>query len=963
WIPLRGDYMRALLRLDGRPGAVVRREIRGCACRTCPNPRSPARLYRCTSGCRSCTWWCKHCILEAHADRPLDRVEMWVYGQWQATTLKQIGQVVQFGHWDGSRCSLTRRHNEGFIVIDSNGIHEISVKFCGCTAVKFPVREQLLAARMWPATTDNPKTAATFQVLDAFNAHSGSGKDNAYDFYNALESLTDGAGLLNLPPRSKEFFRMAHEYRHIEMAKRGGRGHDPRGGVEKTARGELAVLCPACAHKGINTDVVDDLRKISPELADAAGMFNDTIQLSTDANFRAKNRNNKSTTKTSPYLGDGMAYMVPDGPYEAYTRNNVYQEEMSNCSRFGALVLANLKAGKHMRTTGIGAVFCSRHEFFWPNAIGTLVKGERYCTMDFIIASALRRVHVGSLQLYYDIICQFTRNLNARMLSVPPRSFIHVGAQKLIHELHVTFGVPKFHNPAHQVLCQLWFNISYMVGAGNTDGEASERAWAGLNPAASSLREMGPGTMRDTVDFYCGCWNWRKFINIGTFLENKMELAINEARDHCEIYTGIRQVIHAESPEMAETWVGEAVTWEEREMLDELGRPIVKGPNAVTNPYESRTQSKLKCCSKLWRLAIAVRPLTEPLRWRATRAQKGRTVLQETERLEQRTELHRQMRQFRKEQQWLMPLGRVNAKGPGSKKKEAKVPGGELCLPSELNRDVARTSPMLDLIFEELKLRWAGMGDWLDILRQQLRVRGTVDKWKTDYVRGQNLSTRARDKQEAIQANIDMAKEMYRLHRERYITLLGFLDEKEVSALVPGAWEKTFQVLQDSDCKPLTHRLILNVDDAEIEHIKLVMGGGGGAVTGQGSHRIPWIWYRINTGSKLELNDDLRVEFVKCRARAMRWVEEVYKLSYEMMRVPAFCRSRARWWAAREEVMLDGADEELADGVRAYAVKQGTMFTRQANGMAGRFKKSLEQAAKFVRWHGLDGLQKIPEQQ
>ena len=135
--------------------------------------------------------------------------------------------------------------------------------------------------------------------------------------------------------------------------------------------------------------------------------------------------------------------------------------------------------------------------------------------MDFIIASALRRVRVTNVQLYYDIICQFTRNLYTRMLSVEPSSFIYVGARKLVHSLNVTFGVPKFHNPGHLVMCQLWFNISYMVGAGNTDGEASERAWAGLNPAASSLREMGPGTMHDTMDDICGAWNWLKVCGIG----------------------------------------------------------------------------------------------------------------------------------------------------------------------------------------------------------------------------------------------------------------------------------------------------------------------------------------------------------------------------------------------------------------------------------------------------------------
>lgn len=69
--------------------------------------------------------------------------------------------------------------------------------------------------------------------------------------------------------RSKQFFTMAHEYRHILSAKRGGRGHDPRGGIEETGYGELAVLCPACPHAGINTDIVDELAKISFELAAA----------------------------------------------------------------------------------------------------------------------------------------------------------------------------------------------------------------------------------------------------------------------------------------------------------------------------------------------------------------------------------------------------------------------------------------------------------------------------------------------------------------------------------------------------------------------------------------------------------------------------------------------------------------------------------------------------------------------
>ena len=124
--------------------------------------------------------------------------------------------------------------------------------------------------------------------------------------------------------------------------------------------------------------------------------------------------------------------------------------------------------------------------------------------MDFILASALRRVRVSSLHVYYDIICQYTRKLNTRMLVVPEKSFIRVGAVKLLHDINVSFGIPKFHNPGHLVICQLWYNLAYLRLTGQTDGEASERAWAGLNPAASSLREMGPGGMNDVMDDMAG---------------------------------------------------------------------------------------------------------------------------------------------------------------------------------------------------------------------------------------------------------------------------------------------------------------------------------------------------------------------------------------------------------------------------------------------------------------------------
>ena len=55
---------------------------------------------------------------------------------------------------------------------------------------------------------------------------------------------------------------MLREWRHLRLLKRGGRAHDPTG-VEGTAPGELAVLCPACPRPNINLPV--DWKSVAKE--------------------------------------------------------------------------------------------------------------------------------------------------------------------------------------------------------------------------------------------------------------------------------------------------------------------------------------------------------------------------------------------------------------------------------------------------------------------------------------------------------------------------------------------------------------------------------------------------------------------------------------------------------------------------------------------------------------------------
>lgn len=81
-----------------------------------------------------------------------------------------------------------------------------------------------------------------------------------------------------------------------------------------------------------------------------------------------------------------------------------------------------------------------------------------------------------------------------------------------VNDLHATYLVPKFHLYAHQTDCQINYSFNLTPGVGRTDGEAPERGWAAMNPVASSTKEMGPGSRRDTLDDHFRDYNWRKIV-------------------------------------------------------------------------------------------------------------------------------------------------------------------------------------------------------------------------------------------------------------------------------------------------------------------------------------------------------------------------------------------------------------------------------------------------------------------
>jgi CxC2 like cysteine cluster associated with KDZ transposases len=106
-----------------------------------------------------------------------------------------MGLRVQLGHYPGTTCRKPKpAHGDDFVVIDVHGIHDIALDFCGCEH-EVSHFKQLLRARWFPATVTDPRTAATFAVLEFFHILSFESKVSAYEFYHCLARRTDNTGI------------------------------------------------------------------------------------------------------------------------------------------------------------------------------------------------------------------------------------------------------------------------------------------------------------------------------------------------------------------------------------------------------------------------------------------------------------------------------------------------------------------------------------------------------------------------------------------------------------------------------------------------------------------------------------------------------------------------------------------------------------------------------------------------
>jgi hypothetical protein len=166
---------------------------------------------------------------------------------------------------------------------------------------------QLLRRGLYPATQTTPKTCATFQFLDYLHIHTLQSKCNISNAHQTAIKVTNNTGFSSSRQRYRPLMHMSMQWRHLKLLKRGGRAHFENG-VEQTAAGELALLCPSCPHPGIN---LPDNWESAPDA------WKYTLFAAQDANFRLKEQLVSSWSR-DPGLGVGWAYWVNRTGFDQY---------------------------------------------------------------------------------------------------------------------------------------------------------------------------------------------------------------------------------------------------------------------------------------------------------------------------------------------------------------------------------------------------------------------------------------------------------------------------------------------------------------------------------------------------------------------------------------------------------------------------------------------------------------------
>ena len=265
-------------------------------------------------------------------------------------------------------------------------------------------------------------------------------------------------------------------------------------------------------------------------------------------------------------------------------------------------------------------------------------------------------------------------------------------------------------------------------------------------------------------------------------------------------------------------------------------------------------------------------------------AGKTRSDAQKATLLERRGALLHQIEKWRELQAIYMPgVSDIGVSESRTSLRE-KAESIKLWLPSQLDAAERDSLCSRGVITNERDLRFGQLHDGLDELRRARRIRrGLITFHKVQLAgEGQKVQTKSRAAMHSVQECIDRSVRRYRAARDALL----HLDPS-------GNWQDLYRTLDDRDNRG---------PGKEPEEVS----------ASDGRYVPSWIWLSNSnaaagdptqsTISPDEVNEDMRVEWAQCVARADRWEEEVVLLQEEMRRIVHFLEWKSKDWISRADV-------------------------------------------------------------
>ncbi|KAJ7051625.1 hypothetical protein C8F01DRAFT_1066754 [Mycena amicta] len=476
-----------------------------------------------TTQCRDCIGYrmaCNECFVESHRCNPFHWAEVWdtAHGFFVRHDISRLGVVLQLGH-NGNACSSPVGERL-FTIVDANGVHSTRLAFCGCREQPPNKVRQLLRFGVFPASTREPLTGFTLNVLKQFQLHNFESKKAAYDYLKAIRRLSDNSFTADVPNPYAAFLRVVRVYNFLTLKKRTGQLHDIDSVLGHRPSGNLLVWCPACPEPGFNSDPIcvstpAELRHLNQ------------IQRTLDGNFQC-NQFNKNTDPDDVSLCDGKGYFPLESEYKSYLAQIPVSKEKSTCSYLTVVNKQDKKKFKNMAITGTVNCQCS-HVYILSTV--DLHWGERFCNADMALALELRKwLKSGTYKIVlkleiddvdqvktYDIACEYVIHLHERFAQHFP---------DLVHLVdRIRWGIPALHVQGHQESCTYLFGTAYMDCVGHFHGESAEQYWPEANQLGPHVRQMNHGHRQDTLINHHGDWNWKKTMALARTLSDDLALA------------------------------------------------------------------------------------------------------------------------------------------------------------------------------------------------------------------------------------------------------------------------------------------------------------------------------------------------------------------------------------------------------------------------------------------------------